>query len=101
MSRSVVMRKLRIALLLLALIRLGVVVLAQSSTGTVTGRVLDLHEALVPGATVTLKNKDTGAERSATSNSKGAYTFIAVAPGKYILSAQARSFAPASVNIEV
>ena len=91
----------RIFLLLLALVSLSGAALAQSSTGTVTGRVLDLHEALVPGATVTLKNTETGAERSTTSDGEGSYNFIAVMPGKYILSAQARSFAPTGVTIEV
>src|SRR5437016_7646906 len=91
----------RICFVALALTVLCSGIHAQSSTGTVTGRVLDLHEALVPGATVTLKNTETGAERSTTSNSEGSYNFIAVTPGKYILSAQARSFAPARLNIEV
>jgi hypothetical protein len=95
------MRIQRISFLFLALIGLGAPVLAQSSTGAVIGRVFDLHEALVPGATVHLKNTGTGAERSATSNSEGIYNFIAVMPGKYTVSAQAKGFATASLNIEV
>src|SRR5258708_2881685 len=95
------MRIQRILLLLLALTALSGAALAQSSTGTVTGRVLDLHEALVPGAAISLKNTETGAERSTTSNSEGTYSFIAVTSGKYIVIAQARSFAPTRVNIEV
>src|SRR5713101_1974705 len=101
MRRRLVMKIARILLLLLALISLSGAAPAQSSTGTVTVRVLDLHEALVPGATVTLKNTETGAERSTISNGEGSYNLIAVTPGKYILSAQATSFAPARVNIEV
>ena len=52
-SRLVVKRFL---LLLLALIALSGRGLAQSSTGSVVGRVLDLHEALVPGATTELSS---------------------------------------------
>ena len=44
--------------------------LAQSST-SITGIVLDPQDAVVPGASVTLTNKATGAVRTVTSDAGG------------------------------
>lgn len=56
---------------------------AQTATGTINGIVYDPSKAIISGAKVTATNKATGVERSATSNSTGAYVFSAMRPGDY------------------
>lgn len=49
--------------------------LAQVPTGTIRGAVTDPSKAVVPNATVTVRNKGTGAERKVTTNSSGNIRF--------------------------
>ena len=56
---------------------------AQGTSSSVTGTVRDSSGAIVPGATVTLVNDETGRSFTTTSTSVGAYTFEAVASGLY------------------
>ncbi len=52
--------------LLIILILAGTpLLLSQATTGTITGTVVDEVEAVIPGATVTVTNVDTGEEREA------------------------------------
>jgi hypothetical protein len=53
------------------------------STGTILGTVADESGAIIPGATVTITNKATGAARSLTSNAQGLYSAPALEPGQY------------------
>ena len=54
---------------------------AQSSSATVNGTVLDTSGAVVPGASVTLKNQASGDERTEISNGDGFFNFAAIPPG--------------------
>jgi len=54
-----------------------------AGTGFVGGTVTDPSGAAIAGATVTLKDLATSAERTATTNESGRYSFSAVTPGKY------------------
>ena len=75
---------------------------AQVTTGDITGRVTDEKGQVVPGATVTTRNKGTGAVRTATTNDAGEYTITQLPPGKYELSVEARSFSRAlAANFEL
>jgi hypothetical protein len=56
---------------------------AQILYGSVVGVVRDSSGALIPGATVTVVNKDTNLTREATTNTEGAYSIINVLPGPY------------------
>lgn len=58
--------------------------MAQQRAGSLRGQVSDELGALVVDATVTLISAD-GAQRNATTNSEGTYTFTAVPPGAYTL----------------
>ena len=60
----------------------GVSVRAQTVTGTIEGRVSDQTGAVVVGATIALRNIETGQERSVTSNSEGYYRapFLPIGP---------------------
>jgi hypothetical protein len=65
---------------------------AQEFRGSITGRVTDPNGALIPGATVTLKNTETNVELSTTTNADGVYTFPLVQPGRYTLTVTAQGF---------
>ncbi len=65
---------------------------AQSSSATVNGTVLDTSGAVVPGASVTLRNQASNDERTEVSNGDGFFNFIAVQPGTYTLSVSRQGF---------
>ncbi len=71
------------------------------STGQVVGRVTDPSEAVIPGATVELRDAATGAVRTATSNSAGQYAFVLVPPGTYSVTVKAEGFQQAVVQTVV
>lgn len=58
---------------------------AQTTTGTVTGRVTDNAAAAIPNCPVTLTNTKTGVERPAETNAEGFYVFPLTPPGSYRL----------------
>ncbi len=63
---------------------------AQSSSATVNGTVLDTSGAVVPDASVTLKNQASGDERTVISNGDGFFNFAAVPPAPTRSSYQGR-----------
>jgi Carboxypeptidase regulatory-like domain len=67
--------------------------IAQYTTGTVQGTVFDPSGAVIPNATVTLRNTETNATRSFKTGPDGIYVFPAVPPGPYEVSAEASGFA--------
>ncbi len=84
------MKSITLAVLLTCL--LALTVLGQQTTGSLTGTVSDPNGASVTGATVTVVNTATGAERSAVSSSTGTFDFQALQPGTYTISVDARGF---------
>jgi hypothetical protein len=57
-----------------------------STTGDLAGTVNDSSGAVVPGATVTIKDLNTGESRTVQSNSTGAYRFTFLKPSTYQIS---------------
>jgi len=70
--------------------------IAQQTTGTVTGRVVDQSGAAIPGATVTAKSPSTGFSRSETSDAEGLYRIGALPVGMYEVTAELQGFATLS-----
>ena len=68
------------------------VTLAQITTGSITGTIVDPSEQVIPEATVTLVNEKTGEERSGSSNETGAFNFSALQPGIYTLKIERQGF---------
>jgi len=66
---------------------------AQSTAATVFGTVSDEHQAVVPGAAITLVSLDTGEIRTAISGGRGTYRIIGLSPGRYELRVVLRPFA--------
>ncbi len=55
--------------------------LAQVTTGSLQGIVVDPNKAVIAGATVRVTNVDTGATRETTTNSEGFYRITNLTPG--------------------
>jgi hypothetical protein len=66
-------------------------VLAQSTTGTVRGNVTDETGGVLPGATVTATNDDTGFRQVATTSGSGFFN-ISLQPGAYTIVFELASF---------
>src|SRR5213083_356722 len=65
---------------------------AQVSTATIAGVAQDASGAVIPGVTVTAKNVETGATRTATSDEGGRYTIPELTLGDYEVEAQLPGF---------
>jgi len=65
---------------------------AQVDTGAILGTIKDTTGAVIPGASVTLKNDDTGVVVTTTSGSSGEYTFSPVKIGHYSIAAEFKGF---------
>src|SRR5690349_9948256 len=64
---------------------------AQFRAG-IQGTISDSNGALVPGATVTLKQLETGKTQEVTSNDEGFYRIVGLAPGKYELTVEKQGY---------
>src|SRR5687768_18435728 len=65
---------------------------AQTITGSITGTVSDQSSLPVQGATVTLTNQATGAQREAQTDARADFLFSGLPPGQYGLSVRATGF---------
>jgi outer membrane receptor protein involved in Fe transport len=65
---------------------------SQATTGNIEGRILDPKEAVVPGATVTVTNQQTGLEKTTTSDTDGNYRIILLPPGPYTVHVSGTGF---------
>src|SRR5579862_9794386 len=52
-------------------------------TGALSGRITDQSDAVVSGASVVVRNLETGVKQSTSTNHSGLYRFPALAPGSY------------------
>lgn len=85
--------------LMLGLVSLITSVPAQiAGSGAISGVVSDPVGALIPGAAIAAHNLATGETREAVSNSRGAYTFQILAPGRYELVVHKQGFGPATLS---
>ena len=97
----------RIAVVVFALLALMFVgqqaAFAQATvgTGSITGVVTDPQGAAVPGAKVTITNKDTGSSFDQTTNSSGVYNSGNVSPGNYLIKVQSSNFKTTQVSAVV
>src|SRR5207245_2470874 len=88
------MRK-SVLLAILALV-LAAPAFAQRSTGSIRGVVKDATQAVLPGATVTVTNEDTGLLRTTTTNAAGVYSVPDLPVGRYKVSAELQGFKTAT-----
>jgi Carboxypeptidase regulatory-like domain len=71
---------------------LGPYALAQTESGTISGRVVDASGSAVPNAEVRLTNQATGINQRASTESSGNFVFTNVLPGAYTVSVTAPGF---------
>jgi hypothetical protein len=69
--------------------------LAQLSGFNLSGTILDESGAVLPGATLTLSNQNTGITRTVSSNASGRYSFASVPAGTYSLRVELQGFTTA------
>src|SRR5258705_5877085 len=70
----------------------GASTFAQTFRGTILGSVTDSSGAAVPGATVTIKNVDTGLVRTVTTSDDGSYAAPELPIGTYSVSVEKAGF---------
>src|SRR4029077_15691486 len=69
---------------------------AQRTTASVRGTVTDSSHALVPGATVTITNPDTGLSRTAVTDSDRGHTVTELPNGRYTIAVSLQGFKTAT-----
>src|ERR1043165_8553069 len=82
----------RLLLCLATFLLLAGLAFAQSSAGTITGRVLDPTGNAIAAATVTLTNANTGELRTFTADALGEFVFTSIQPGIYNLAVKSAGF---------
>jgi hypothetical protein len=66
---------------------------AQQGTSTLTGRIVDVHDAVVPSARVTATNQARGISRDGASDEAGIFVITNLPPGSYAVTIEADGFA--------
>ncbi|MGC2268429.1 MAG: carboxypeptidase-like regulatory domain-containing protein, partial [Candidatus Acidiferrales bacterium] len=74
---------------------------ATINTGSIQGVVTDAQGAVVPGAKVTISNKDTGQLISAVTSSAGQFSAAALSPGTYVVRVEAPNFKTSETTVVV
>src|SRR5271157_2640412 len=69
------------------------------TTSAILGQVTDSSNAVVPAATVTVINRETGLKRSARTDDAGRFNFPQLKPGSYTLKVEAQGFEPQADNV--
>ena len=70
--------------------------LAQFDVGRISGTVFDQTGAVVPNATVTVKNLGTGLEKKLTTDASGNFSSPSLPPGQYVVTSTASGFGEAN-----
>jgi hypothetical protein len=89
-----------VGIALLAIFAFGSAAQGQEA-GQISGTVTDPTGAVVPNATVTIKNLGTNAVRTATTSSTGAYVVPGLLPAQYEVSVTGVGFHPYTSRVEV
>ena len=77
---------------LLALLLMSAAAFGQGGAASLSGTIQDASGGVLPGASVVVRNVDTGIETRATSNDRGIYNFPNLPVGTYELTADAAGF---------
>jgi hypothetical protein len=87
------MKRSGIFLIPVILLLCNTISMSQTTNSSLVGTVTDASGSAVPGATIRLKNADTGLERTAETTATGSYRLFPVNPGDYELRAEKTGFA--------
>ena len=64
------------------------------TTSAIVGQVTDATNAAIPGATVTITNRETSLQRTAKTDDEGRFNFPQLTPGNYSVKVEAEGFDP-------
>src|SRR5258706_11673788 len=85
-----------------ACVIVGNTAIAQTSAGSLTGRVTDASGGALPGVTITATNAKTGFTRTSVTESDGRYNFPSLLVGTYNVTAELSGFTTVTTrNVEV
>ena len=84
--------RVRIALAVIAAMTFAAGAAAQSTTGTISGRVLDVQGAALPGAIVTAKSPNLQGSRESVTSGNGDYILAGLPSGPYTISVTLSGF---------
>ncbi len=91
-----------VCITLFAFLNIGAFSQSQSTTGLIQGTVVDPNGAVVSGASINIKNVETGFERTVSSNSDGFFSAPLLPLGRYRVTATASGFTTSTFeNIQV
>jgi outer membrane receptor protein involved in Fe transport len=82
-----------LCLLVALLTASGVWAQTQITTGVIQGSVQDESGAVLPGATVEVKNKETNLTKTLVTEENGRFVFLQLPPGRYTLTVSKQGFA--------
>jgi hypothetical protein len=88
------MRVFRWIAAVLCLVAIPAVASAQQTESRITGKVVDQSQAALPGVTVNVEARDTGAVRTAVTDGEGVFMVTNLAPGRYRVTAELEGFQP-------
>ena len=88
----------KIILALTAILVGAVCVFAALDRGAIRGTVTDPQGAVVPGATVNVRNVETGVEAHLVTNAAGFFLATDLVPGKYTVRIEASGFSPLEIK---
>ena len=80
------------SLLMVVFLSLASLLAAQTATTSLRGTVSDSKGAVLPGATVTVQDSQTGFVRTTKTDSQGAYQLVQLPPATYTVTVEAQGF---------
>ena len=91
--------RVRIVLALLAVLAGAVGITAQSTTGTISGRVLDVQGSVLPGAVVTATSPNLQGSREVVTSENGDYILSGLPSGPYTITVAMTGFQTLTRNV--
>lgn len=85
-----------LGLVMLLVLAPGASAQSESGSAAIEGSIVDSNGAVVTGAVVTIRNVETGLERTASTNSRGRFSAPVLPVGRYAVRAEVAGFAPGS-----
>ena len=100
-STNVPRRLLLVVLTFATVFLISLPVLAQQDQGRIGGVVKDANGAIIPGASILVKNDRTGEERTATSTESGSYIVSGLRPSVYTVTASAQNLNVRATSVQL
>jgi hypothetical protein len=90
-----------IAALVVVMFVIGASAVGAQSTATLQGTVSDAQGAVTPGVSITIRNQETGIDRTVVSDAAGQYLAAALPPGRYRVTAHLDGFRDQAQEVDL